>query len=147
MTARSAERTQFLADVLTTAIEGGVNYWATITNYSVSLGHAENTTATLTETMEDAPSGAASYTPAIHTVTIDTIARGVNLIAKSTPNKLVNGLPDTNYSAEHGGIRYLSPGTRSAVIAASRINDAGELDASDADAIVQVALFGEVTYG
>jgi hypothetical protein len=33
MTKRTPERAQFLADTLTTAVEGGINYWAYVDDY------------------------------------------------------------------------------------------------------------------
>jgi hypothetical protein len=40
MTTKSPERTEFLSDVLITAVEGGINYWAQVTAYDPDDGRA-----------------------------------------------------------------------------------------------------------
>ena len=125
---RSPERTQFLVDVLTTAIEGGIGYWAEVTHFEDQTGtepegeylgpfqHADCYAATVRdyETGDE------------HSVTLDTIARGANrLAATSIDNDLVNDFRDAN-----------------------RTNgDRGDIDATNADMALQMGIFGDVIYG
>lgn len=62
-----------------------------------------------------------------HVITLDTIARGVNAIVR--------------------GAAPIPEEQRSRLAAAARTNSADTVDASDADAIVQTALFGSPVYG
>lgn len=136
--ARSAERAQFLADILTTAVEGGINHWATVLEYDVAeylaTGDPGKVRVKLTESEEvDEDGDGMAYR-----VTIDTIATGVNKIA--------------NAAAEE--IKYLPERHRLLVAAASRENDFcpadgrySDIDAGVADTILQVAIFGRVFYG
>jgi len=112
---RSPEREEFLADILTTAVEGGVNYWA----YADAYIHTPSKDAAvlLEEAEED---------ECPHYVDIDSIAKGIALY-------LEHLRPQNEY--------------RKRIAEANRDNDAGELDAEDADVIVQFAIFGEIKYG
>ena len=135
---RSPERDQFLTDIFTTALEGGIQYWAQVHEYR----HEENPRAVITEyeDEEEPP----------HVITLDTIARGVSRIARARPNE----------------IEYLAQWKRKLVAAASRQNRTDpeninledvrpgpmsnfgyDIDADVADDILQVALFGKVVYG
>lgn len=115
MARRSAERTTYLADVMTTAIEGGINYWASIDTVSQIEDPTEilgwRYDAARVVDLEDGEE---------YTINLDTIARGLNRIAKIQP--------------------------RGRIAAADRDMDAGDLDAIDADIIVQFGLFGEHVY-
>lgn len=63
-----------------------------------------------------------------HVITLDTIARGVNAVVR-------------------GGTTAVSDAQRRRVTGAARTNSAEVIDASDADAILQTALFGSPVYG
>lgn len=117
MPARSDERATFLADIIIAAVEGGTGYWASVSAYKWTDG-PEVTTATLHP--EDEPGAA-------HVVTLDVIAHGFAAIREND--------------------RICSAGLRALIVAADRSNDAGDVDADAADAIVQAALFGELVYG
>lgn len=136
---RSAERIQFLTDVFTTALEGGVNYWASVREYR----HTESPRAVLVR-LEDlvfdehlfawVPTEGAEKL----VVDLDVIARGVNRIAATGEDQK----------------EYLREEDRLLVAAASRENDMGpadmrhgDIDAAIAELILQVALFDEVVYG
>lgn len=67
VTQRSPERAAMLADIATTAIEGGVNYWAQVSGYTPS----GDVRATLHDMEDDG---------AEHVVTLDTVARGLRVI-------------------------------------------------------------------
>lgn len=115
---RSHERALFLQDVLITAVEGGTGYWASVSDYHWDDDAPDTARATLHDMEEDDRE---------HRVTIDTIASGVRRIV-------------------HGEVQ-LNLTLRTAITYGSLHNDAGDIDADCADAIVQAALFGEVVYG
>lgn len=119
MTYRSPERTKFLSDLLATALEGGVNYWAKVEATARVDDPAEiigwrYTGATLTE-----------YDGGdTHKVTLDTIAHGINA-----------------YSAKF--VRRDHP-----LVVANRTNGAdGDYDALDADQALQYGLWDKAIYG
>ena len=115
MTQRGEERTTFLADVMTTALEGGINYWAEVDDVSTVedpnevLGWRYNGAHLVG--YEDGEG---------YSIDLNTIARGLNLIA-------------AKYPASH-------------ITKGNREQDAGDIDAIDADAVVQYGLFGELVY-
>lgn len=134
MTRRTSEREEFLADVITTAVEGGTGYWAAVTHYQyeydgilcLAVGKGaegprkgEGTRATIVDEDDGAT----------HEITVETIARGIGLIARG----------ECQYATAEDYVRRIA--------AASRENDAGEIDAGDADNIVQAGLFGKLVYG
>ena len=112
MATRTTVRTEFLCDVYTCALEGGIGYWSTCTDYRWS----SDPRATVEESSGDP-----------HVITLDTIARGVNSIISGKVKT-----PDVQ---------------RRRIAAAARTDGAEAVDASDADAIVQAALFGTLVYG
>lgn len=143
MTTRTAEHTQFLADVLTTAVEGGIGYWARITDCKRAddLSWLEITVIEYESAAEDTDTDiffsydaldalvnakderTAKY---IHTVTLDNVA--------SALRKVIDG-------------GYVNKEMTARIFLAYKEKDAGEIDAYDADAVIQVAALGEVVYG
>jgi hypothetical protein len=132
-TRRSPERAQFLADVITTATEGGIQYWARVTGYRWYSPDLDGGTA------EPGPGGTANAWVELvdaeeddgkrHRVTVDDIARVLNgLRADAVP-------------------KYWNADAVRRAIAANRENDGGDIDAGDADCLLQLAIFGEVVYG
>jgi hypothetical protein len=119
---RTAEREQFLADIICTAIEGGTGYWAQVSAYKWTEGAAK-TRATIHE-INDEETG---YSDEKIFLTIDTIASGIARIKFGEIN--------------------VSEGTRQFITQASAENDAGMIDAGDADLITQAATLGEIRYG
>jgi hypothetical protein len=130
---RSPERAEFLGDIITTAVEGGTGYWAQVSQYQydydgetrLSVGQlvGQGTRAVLHE-MNDAEDG---YREEGLVLDLDAVARGIG--------RVVRGETDV-------ADRY-----RQRIAAADRLNDAGNLDAEDADIIAQTGLLGEVRYG
>lgn len=122
MATKSDARAQFLSDVLSTAVEGGVQYWAEVLSYAWNdqeVGRQANASATLTDKEEDDGK--------VFTVTLDTIAKGWGLYQGTS----ISG-------REYGKQAQL----------ANRTNgEDGDFDADIADQIVQLGLFGEVVYG
>jgi len=145
MAARSIERKAFLHAIFVTALEGGIGYWSTCTSYHWSKpgtgpdsfeGRVDDlegfhaTIATDGSERTGADEGAQLYT-----IDIDTIARGINKICNGTATF---------------GTRPLASGPesfRARMVEANRELDAGNIDAGDADNIVQVGLWGDVIYG
>jgi hypothetical protein len=134
MSTRTAEREEFLADVITAAIEGGTGYWAQVSQYQYVMDgelhvytgskiEGGGTRATLHE-MNDDETG---YKSDELVVTTDTIAAGIAKLADRQVQLNVSIL-------DH-------------ILEANRENDATNIDADDADIIVQVALLGEIIYG
>lgn len=122
---KSDERKQFLIDVFTTALEGGIGYWSAAKSY-----HWSNTDGT--EDFDGFYSDIVDFEDENKKYRIDqaVIVKGVNAILKGTPEDL-----------------QLHQSYIIRISGASRFNDAGEIDALDADIIVQVGLFGKVVYG
>jgi hypothetical protein len=147
--ARVADRQQFLTDVLVTALEGGISYWAYTTAYrwyypdlaggTAEPGPGDTANAWAHVVIEDDGDGDPSDRGADkHTIDLELISRGLGRIAGSTP------------------IEHLGEVTRRSVRYCNRVNDLApdqapsyvvDIDADIADQIVQVGLFGRVVYG
>ena len=129
-----ADRAQFLTDILTTAVEGGITYWAAVTEYrwwspTLDGGTAahDDGIATGYATITDAEGEGRCYR-----VTTDTIAAALRTI-------------------NAGPLGGLDEKTRRLIVANDHANGDAEhfdvIDADSADVIVQVACFGDVVYG
>jgi len=112
---RSPERIEFLSDIITAAIEGGIGYWSECVSYS----------------WQDSPPTAVINEIEPHDedlgelfITIDTIAHGLSVMKQKYPEFYKVGMRDADLE-----------------------NDAGEIDATLADDIVQCGLFEELIYG
>lgn len=129
MPAISAERKQFLHDVFVTALEGGIGYWSQASKYHWSVdadGEQEDLdgfVAIIHEWDEDAN----DYGSKKLTVNRQVIQSGIRALA------------DKSFQVRDD--------IRKTVLAASAMNDSGDIDAEIADVIVQAGLFGEVIYG
>lgn len=122
---RSPKRTEFLKDVLITAVEGGINYWAQVSNYDPDAG-----TVTVWESEEAIRDGGDIYpdTYSPHRVTIDTIAHGIAVLLEQR-----KGHDPKNYWHQF-------------VIANRTNSEDGDYDAGIADDILQAGIFGSVVY-
>jgi hypothetical protein len=130
-------RDQFIHDLFVTAVEGGINYWSQTTDYHWHLPLAEGEKAldkldlrgfyaVIEETPED-------DTRTKHRINRAVIVRGLKLLASG--------------EATYGG-KPISPRMQARFAGIDRTNGDGEdYDASDADNVVQVGLFGDVVYG
>lgn len=110
----------FLSDIITTAVEGGTGYWASVSDYEwVMEGESgwKPTTVILYDQEEDPDAPLA--------LNIEKVANGINMLIAGYPTRYV-----TDYTLK--GLAAL---------------DAGEIDSDAADAIVQCALLGEIVYG
>lgn len=121
---RSAERVQFLSDVMTTAVEGGINYWAAVSEYRWDLDKytPEQVGVTVYDQEDD------DWPEEGRRVDLDVIARGIGVLKKA------GGCGDPDYWKQF--------------LLADRTNgEDGDYDAGMADCILQAGLLGEVVYG
>ena len=121
MANRSDERKEFLSDIITTAVEGGINYWARVLEYKFGFVGLSSGDGSAYARILDAEGEE-------HIVTLDKIASALNKIVKNE----VPGLA-SDYVKMIAGANFT--------------NDAGDLDAELCDVIFQVAIFGDVIYG
>lgn len=139
MTKRSEERQQFLWDIMTTALEGGVGYWSVADEIDahrpedVFDWHYNSYVLYCTDGgKEPVDCGNGTDDPCKgHKVTPETVAKGLGL---GTLNEEKGKDIGWHYSR------------RKHVITANRENEAGDIDADDADCIVQLGVFGRVIF-
>lgn len=140
MSARSAERAEFLSDIIVAAVEGGTGYWAQVSQYQVAsyspvkadarpiVGTMRPPIGTDTRAvlhpLKDDDSG---YEREGKVVDLDVVAKGVGLV---TRRKVT-----------------LNLALKAAIHEASIENNAGYIDADAADVIVQLGLYGQVVFG
>lgn len=143
----TAERLQFLEDIIATAIEGGIGHWSTTVQYQYrlsiwepierSVGTKRLQEGTVARVREIDPfewqrQEGRDY----HDITPELIERGILAIA--TPNR-DSAPPNVSWHDR----RTIA----SAWATHSSALDAVDIDVGQADVIVQVAIFGEVRYG
>lgn len=123
MPERSAERQEFLNDVLICFTEGGIQMIGKVLDVE-EFGNTEDFGGpfgynwVLIRFNDD---------PENHKITIDTVAQGISRMSK-------------------GEVEYLTEKSRKRLLQSSRENDAGEIDAVDATNIIETGLFGKVMY-
>lgn len=122
------ERDLFLRDVFVTACEGGINYWAYVQEYA--WPDLDRYYALVLDTVEQ--------TPVPLRIDRALINRGLRRIHRAAERQPVG--------ENATSVKYLSHSCAKRISLALRIRDAGEIDADDADVIVQVGLFNEVRY-
>lgn len=139
---RSAERQEFLADIITTAVEGGIGYWSKVSDYRwqcprLGYSHPQRYPEGSVPDKADASVTVWDYecdegrddNPPRYDITVESIA---SALARFREGK-IGGLHESN---------------RAKVIAIDALNGQEDVpDADMADWIVQVACFGEVIYG
>lgn len=142
---RSPQRQTFLTDIIITAVEGGINYWAAVEGYRWYQPDLEGGTA------DPGPDGTANaYAVVLPNSSTEEDCDWWPLLPDGRRGMRIDA--DVIASAlgkiRKGGVKEWGDESRSRrlVLAADRGNDAGELDANLADNIVQVALFGELVY-
>lgn len=113
---------EFIHDVFVTACEGGI-CWAYIDQYHWSDGNRNPDLYGFFAVIRDAEEHRAKFR-----VDASVIAAGLQRIAADP-------------------VEYLGEKQRANIIQAAMAGDAGEIDADDADTIVQVGLFGRLIYG
>lgn len=117
MTERSPERTDFLANIIVTAVEGGISYWATIEDYQWEQDADHNMTMAMTRIRDD-------DTGQTYHVTLDVVELGLERCK------------------EHSDAQMLK-----AIVGIEATNDASNIDAEAADVIIQLATLGTIKYG
>ena len=124
---KSKERKQFLMDVFTTAIEGGINGWAAVSQYQWRKPDGSDDLDGFFATVHELNDDESDYREVGLCVNADTIAAGIGKITRGECNVHQD---------------YVSR-----IREASVENDAGDIDAYDASMIVQAGMLGEVIYG
>ena len=121
---RSAERTDFLSDLLVTAVEGGINYWAEI--------DARDDLDSATGALNGQPLRWARIVDreegAVYTVDLDTVAAGLDSATAAIAARTVRDDADLRTADRTDGRE-------------------GDFDAGSADLVVQFGLFDAVVYG
>ena len=128
-----AERRDFLAGIITTAVEGGIGYWSLAQDYrwffpTIDGGTAvpgENGTANAHVTLHPNVDEESDFEPV--TITVEKIEEALGKIRREQVQL-------------NGTLRRL-------IYRGDATNEGGDIDAGAADAIVQIAAFGEVVYG
>lgn len=116
---RTPERIEFLTDLMTSCL-AAANYWAQVES-------EDGGTVTIVD-LEDEHRE--------HTVTLDTIARGINLLSKQDMNYNNMGYDRSSYGK-----------TRARIGLFNRTNGRdSDTDAWDYDAMLQCGVFGKVIY-
>jgi hypothetical protein len=130
---RLLARDEFLASVITTAIEGGVGYWAGCRVYRWWSPTLDGGTA-----LPSVNGGAFA-----HAVLVDR-EDPEQRDWKVDPGTIVQAFERL---AEDAPVLHVSTRTRNRLLGAYDDLEAGDIDADDADMLVQIGLFGEVVYG
>jgi len=118
--AKSAARIQFLSDILSTAIEGGINYWAEFD----SIEKIDDANDILGWRYDSAVIFDYDDPEDKFTINLDVVAKGLGILRKRNAER------------------------DSELLLANRTNgDEGDFDAEDADKIIQFGLFNELVYG
>jgi hypothetical protein len=120
---------QFAHDVFVTAVEGGINYWAAVLRYRWMASDGACDLEGFHALVVDAESDESDEPQRIDR---DVIVRGLQRIVDGTATCCGRPL-DALFTDR--------------IASAVAEIDAGDIDAGDADTIVQVGLFGEVVYG
>lgn len=167
---RTPERAEFLSDVLTTAVEGGIGYWSSVSDYrwwsptldggSAPHRDGQANAYVVVHCDDELPDtclnnidghwyvityGRAPYEIHARDCVTCGIARGGRLVTVDDIARALGML-------RKGPVQGLNEKLRADIIANDHGNGDPEgnhqdIDAGLADCIVQVALFGEVVYG
>ena len=124
------ERTQTYRSILTTAVEGGICYWASVETYNPdmcddTLDLGPKCSATIVEDEDGAES---------KTLDTATIRKAMSKLSKGGGYRPDGTAPEWWTKKWRKAYKECADGS-------------WDFDASDADVVVQVAVFGEVVYG
>lgn len=131
-----SETAKFLSDVLITAVEGGIGYWSVVGNYRTGIDWSKDTGEEREDTRRPA---------SVEVYEMDEDAGGYKSTGVPVSNKEIAKAFKLIMGKDE--IKYCDRNWRKRMAAAYWAKDACDLDAGDADAVVQIALFGEVVYG
>jgi hypothetical protein len=134
-TTRTPQEADFLTHVIVTAVEGGINYWASVSGYHWHFPDLDGGTA------RPGPGGSANAYVTVHEN--DTEGRGRSFIL------CLNGIERALRRITAGPVEHMSEQRRERIRRALHGDEDArtDLDAFDAEEVVQVACFGEVLYG
>lgn len=118
---RTPEREQYLADIIITAVEGGSGYWASFKAYR----HSEPATTSVYVRDYETKDAAWVF------VGLDQIEGALGRIIRGDGVDLLS----------------LSERVRQHIVKCDQQNDAGNIDADDADCILQIAVYGKIIFG
>ena len=113
---------EILSTTIITAVEGGINYWAQVSNYKWDLDDPTVTSVRVHEV--EAEHG--EY-EAGHDIGLDEIAKGMERMLQPEA-KIARRIKDT-------------------LLTAINSDDGGDIDAEVADCVMQFAVLGELVYG
>ena len=120
----NSERTQLCADIIITAVEGGIGYWSQVSEYRHDYnGYSAEETAVIVHEYCDGEKG---------------ITRPINVYDIDKVIKVIQA--QTYYGT-------IATYIRSTIHVAAGENDASYIDAEVADVIFQIAMFGKLRYG
>jgi hypothetical protein len=133
---RVEARQQFLADIIITAVEGGTGYWATAFEYRHETATLTRVVLVPNETYEEAFEIAFAGGPEVDKTWLKQHGYEVETWqVEAAIERIIDRRADVGLNL------------RARLQFASSNNDAGDIDAGDADSIVQIVCFGEVVYG
>lgn len=136
---RSAQRNEFLAFLLITAIEHAGYGFPAVIEYEYNENAPEATFAVIGNRYE---SDNEKYT-----VTLDTMAKGLGIIRNAIPATDESGNETHYVNAETFERLYFGGEARTELLLADRTNsDDGDYDVIGALAVLECALFGSVVY-
>lgn len=122
---------QLMLDIFTTALEGGINYWAEVIDYrwtdrETKKALMKNFYASIKEIDEDN----------LYLINRDVIVRGYTIASEELQSE------EIRWSTS-------SPLSKKDILSASYIDDSDcwDFDAGDADIIVQLGLFKDIQFG
>lgn len=140
MSNRSPEREQFYADIISTAVEGGIGYWSQVSHYQWVKNWGGDQGKLMVVCGDDDDYTDKGTMAVVHEYDPDTddyAAEGMTL----DTDKIAIAMG--RITGESGLIgKYAA----NQITGALRDLDAGEIDSDLADVIVQVALLGEEVY-
>lgn len=125
MSKAKTDRKQFIFDVFVTAIEGGIGYWSVTEEYRWKKDGEDDLDGFFAKVSDC--EGDETF-PDNSRIDQNVIVKGLNKIVNDKDLKI-------------------SETIRARIKAACSLNDAGMIDADDADCIVQVGLMGEIVFG
>lgn len=133
---RTAERIEFLSDVLVTAVENMGYGWFSTEEWHCVEGDEENWFAEIraTDTAEE------------FRIDLDTVAKGFGVMTNRKIKFADKYSGEVPHNGKTGERMYISDASCKRILQASRENDACEIDVVDALAIIECALFGAVRY-
>ena len=143
MSNRTAERADFLAEIITTAIESNaIQYWARVSDYKWGSERGEHK-------LGERHTASAQLQPA------EGIESWADIAAEGLPKRIgTDKRAPLDVDAIAAGIGRIMrrkvkvcDQSRRTIIEASRENDGGDIDAELADIIVQAAMLGEIVFG